>query len=218
MLETHYVYLHGFASSPASHKAKFLAHQFQALGLSLTIPDLNQGDFQHLTLTRQLQQLEQMLSSCDTSVSIIGSSFGGLTAAWFADTHPQVKQLVLLAPAFQFLDHWLPTFSTSDLETWKTIGQYPIFHYAEQRELPLHYGFVKDLRNYDIQTLQRSVPTLIIHGVGDETIPLPASKTYAETRDWVELAAVQSDHTLANVLPQIWRSLSDFLQLSATAS
>ena len=218
MLETHYIYLHGFASGPNSHKAKFLEHQFQALGLTLTIPDFNQGDFQHLTLTRQLQQLEKIISSFETSVSIIGSSFGGLTAAWFADTHPQVKQLVLLAPAFQFLDHWLPTFSASDLESWRTTGQHPIFHYAEQKGLPLHYGFVEDLQNYDTRTLQRSVPTLIIHGVGDETIPLSASETYAETRDWVELTAVQSDHTLANVLPQIWRSLSAFLQLSAAAA
>ncbi len=50
-----YIYLHGFASSPSSTKAQYLRARFASLQINLNIPDLNQGDFSHLTLTRQLQ-------------------------------------------------------------------------------------------------------------------------------------------------------------------
>ena len=42
----HIIYLHGFASSPMSTKAQFLAGRLAARGLTLQCPDLNQPDFQ----------------------------------------------------------------------------------------------------------------------------------------------------------------------------
>lgn len=52
-----YIYLHGFASSPLSAKAIYLRDRFSSLNISLTIPDLNQGDFSHFTMTCQLSQV-----------------------------------------------------------------------------------------------------------------------------------------------------------------
>jgi predicted esterase YcpF (UPF0227 family) len=52
-----YIYLHGFASSPQSAKAKYIKNCFSSLNINLKIPDLNEGDFSRLTLTRQLQQV-----------------------------------------------------------------------------------------------------------------------------------------------------------------
>lgn len=210
-MNSSYIYLHGFASGPSSRKAQYFKHQFQDIGQNLAIPDLNQGNFQTLTLTRQLQQLEHIAE--DNSVILIGSSLGGLTATWFAQTHLQVKRLVLLAPAFQFLAHWLPHFSAAQLDHWKAGGTVKIFHHAAKRELPLNYAFVEDLRDYNEQSLQRDIPTLIMHGVNDRTIPIAASYQYARVRRWVKVMPMQSDHALGNVLPEMWRSLADFLAL-----
>jgi pimeloyl-ACP methyl ester carboxylesterase len=105
-----YLYLHGFASSPQSRKAQRLQARFQTLGLTLHVLDLNQDDFTGLTLSRQRQQCLDWMAERQT-VSVIGSSFGGLTAAWLAqhpDTQGRIQRLVLLAPAFQFLAQWLP--------------------------------------------------------------------------------------------------------------
>ena len=52
---TAYIYLHGFASSPQSSKAIYLRDRFAEINLNLEVLDLNQGDFTHLTLTRQIQ-------------------------------------------------------------------------------------------------------------------------------------------------------------------
>src|SRR5215472_284542 len=46
-----YVYLHGFASSPASRKAQAFAKAFEECEIALEIPALDSGDFEHLTIS-----------------------------------------------------------------------------------------------------------------------------------------------------------------------
>ena len=55
-----FVYLHGFASSPSSRKARFFGERFRELGIGLEIPDLAEGDFRNLTLTAQLNVIERV--------------------------------------------------------------------------------------------------------------------------------------------------------------
>jgi uncharacterized protein len=208
-----YIYLHGFASSPRSTKAQYLHDRFQSLHHSLWIPDLNQGDFSHLTLSRQLHQVEAKLSAFDPPLHLIGSSFGGLTAAWLGDRHEQIQRLVLLAPAFGFLDHWLPRLGDSQIAQWQTNRYLPVYHYAEGRSLPLHYDFVTDAQRYQDAALQRPIPTLILHGKRDDVIPIQASRAYAAQRPWVELVELDSDHGLGDVQDTIWQATQKFLNL-----
>lgn len=206
-----YFYLHGFASSPRSTKARQLLDRFQSVHLSLEIPDLNQDDFKHLTLTRQIQQVKNLLP--EEPVTLIGSSFGGLTAAWIAQDCPQVDRMILLAPAFNYLSHWLPTFKPSDLERWRSGEPILIYHYATGGSLPLDYAIVPDLARYNENQLQRSIPTLILHGIQDNVIPIEQSRSYAKMRSWVELIELESDHSLVNQEEQIWRSIRQFCSI-----
>jgi pimeloyl-ACP methyl ester carboxylesterase len=208
-----YLYLHGFASSPRSTKAQDLRDRFQKLGLELTIPDLNQPDFTHLTLTRQLQQIAALLPVDHTPVTLIGSSFGGLTAAWAAQQHPQIQRLVLLAPAFQFLDHWLPRLGAEQVQRWQTEQYLSVYHYGAGRSLPLSYHFIHDAAQYPEHQLQRPVPTLILHGQDDEVIPIQASRHFATLRPWAQLIELDSDHALTNASNQIWVAIQNFCQL-----
>jgi uncharacterized protein len=205
-----YIYLHGFASSPGSTKAEYLRDRFAEVGLPLNILDLNLGDFSHLTLTRQLQQAAAAFPHPELSVTIIGSSFGGLTAAWLAQQYSQVDRIVCLAPAFGFLSHWLPKLAEAQVRQWQKSGYLSVYHYSEKRQLPLHYQFILDAQQYDETQLQRPVPTLILHGVDDETIPIQAARDYARQRPWVKLIELESDHSLGNVLPQIWQTVRPF--------
>ncbi len=208
-----FVYLHGFASTPESAKALYLREAFAACKISLEVPDLNQGDFSHLTITRQITQVESLFPSDGTPVTLIGSSLGGLTSAWLAEKHSQVQRLVLLAPAFGFLDHWLPQLQAEQLFQWQTSGYLPIYHYGEKRSLPLHYQFVENASQYPETQLSRPVPTLILHGRQDEVIPLAASQAYASVRPWVQLMELDSDHGLRDVMPQIWQAIQVFCNL-----
>lgn len=208
----HFLYLHGFASSPRSTKAEYLRDRFAEVQIALKLPDLNQGDFSHLTITRQLEQVAIELPADFTAVTVIGSSLGGLTAAWLGQKYLQVQKLVLLAPAFGFLNHWLPQIGVEKVQQWQAEQYLMIYHYGEQRSLPLNYNFVRDAALYRDADLLRPIPTLILHGCNDEVIPIRASREFAQQRPWVQLIELDSDHSLANVLPEIWQAIQAFCQ------
>ncbi len=243
--DSSYIYLHGFASSPNSLKAKYFRDRFSSLAIDLKTPDLNQNDFSRLTLTRQLHQIETEFLQPQTlhsqaedvkieteslqpqtlhfqaedvknpgEVTIIGSSFGGLTAAWLAQRQISVKQIILLAPAFDFLSHWLPVLGQQQLQKWQTEEYLPVYHYGEQRYLPLNYQFVADMAQYPEQNLIRQVPTLIMHGLYDKIIPIQASRNFAANRPWVQLIELEDDHSLGNVLADIWEAIQKFCQFN----
>lgn len=209
---TFYLYLHGFASSPRSAKATDLQRRFEAIGIPLIAPDLNQPDFAQLSLSRQLLQVAELLPA-DRSVTLIGSSFGGLTAAWVAEQQPQVERLILLAPAFQFLLQWLPRLGEATLQQWQTQNSLLVYHYGEQKTLPLNYAFVTDLMQYDDDRLGRSIPTLLLHGKQDDVISIEASHTFAKGRSQVQLIELESDHALGNVSDEIWQAICEFCRL-----
>jgi len=221
--DSSYIYLHGFASSPDSAKAKYFRDRFSSLGIDLKTPDLNQNNFSDLTLTRQLRQIEteflQTQSPAEKvknlgGVTIIGSSFGGLTAAWLAQRQLSVKQIVLLAPAFDFLSHWLPMLGQQQLEKWQSEKYLSVYHYGEQQEVPLNYQFVVDMAQYPEEKLMRSVPTLIVHGLHDIIVPIQASRNFADNRPWVQLMELEDDHSLGNVLGEIWEAMQKFCQFN----
>ncbi|MGJ5675976.1 MAG: YqiA/YcfP family alpha/beta fold hydrolase [Nostochopsis sp.] len=216
-----FIYLHGFASSPNSAKAHYIRDHFAESNIKLNIPDLNIGDFFHLTITRQIHQVGSILlakGKQDTEQSpsqaapviLIGSSLGGLTAAHIAQQYSQVQRLILLAPAFGFLSHWLPQLGDTQVQLWQQEKYLMVYHYGEERSLPLSYDFITDAIQYQEEILQRPIPTLILHGKNDEVIPIQASRDFAKSRPWVEFVELESDHALANVLAEIWQAIRQF--------
>ncbi len=204
LISRQYIYLHGFASSPTSTKARFFQTRFARRGLSLQIPDLNGGNFSGLTLSRQIEQVGREFLSSPTPTTIIGSSLGGLTAAWLAEKYKQVEKLILLAPAFGFLPLWLSYLGETTVNNWRESGFISVYHYGEARALPLKYDFVTDLNNYPEDNLKREVPTIILHGKRDDVIPLRHSIDYGGRRSWVKLYKLDSDHHLTDVMETIW--------------
>jgi len=208
-----FIYLHGFASSPDSAKAIYLRDRLGEIQIDLKVPDLNQDDFSHLTITRQLCQVEADLPPQNVPVTLIGSSLGGLVAAWLGQRKLQIQRLVLLAPAFGFLSHWLPRLGEEQLWRWQTEQSLMVYHDGEKRSLALNYEFVLDAAQYNDTELLRPIPTLILHGQHDEVIPILASRDFAALRPWVQLISLDSDHALGNVMPQIWEAIRAFCQL-----
>lgn len=209
-----YLYLHGFASGPRSIKALYLRNRFRQQGLNLIVPDLNQSDFFNLTLTRQLRQCEAILATKPGAWTILGSSLGGLTAAWLGQRNLNVDRLVLLAPAFKFLPHWQQQLGTAKLEQWQKDDSIEVYHHVEGRSMPLSYAFWKDVSQYAETELNRTaIATLILHGVADEVIPIEVSRHYAAQRSECTLVELPSDHGLTDVLPEIWAATQQFCGL-----
>lgn len=211
---TAYIYLHGFASSPRSSKARYLSDRFAAKSLNLQVLDLNQGDFGNLTLTRQIKQTIAAFPKQEIPITLIGSSFGALTATWVAQQQLQVQNLVLLAPAFGFPRSWYSRLQPEQIAQWRKSGYLPIYHYGEGKELRLNYQFLQDADNYPLSGLTRSCPTLIIHGVHDDVVPIQVSRDYTQHHSQVKLVELDSDHGLNDVHQEIWLLIQDFLSIN----
>lgn len=202
------VYLHGFASGPQSRKAQFFRERFQELGVGLEIPDLAEGDFEHLTICRQLGVVKRLAAG--RPVALIGSSMGGYLAALYAARHPEVSRLVLMAPAFGFLRRFPELVGKEALATWKRTGSLDVYHYSEQRNLKLRYDLIEDGARYEDYP-EVTQPTLILHGSRDLTVPVSYSQEFAAHRPNVTLEILDSDHELLNVLQHIWETTHSFL-------
>src|SRR5262245_40205517 len=137
----HVFYLHGFASSAQSSKARFFSERLASLGLPLHLPDFNEPDFFTLTVTRMLDQLDEAIAALPAGpVVLIGSSLGafvawhsaarraaraagavgaaGASGAGGRDAHP-IEKLVLLAPALDFGKNRMKELGEAGLAKWK---------------------------------------------------------------------------------------------------
>lgn len=203
------IYLHGFASSPASRKAQFFAEKLSREGFTVETPDLAAGDFEHLTLSGQLQILEQLLES--GPATLFGSSMGGYLAALAAARYPnQIQKLVLLAPAFGFYDLWTQELGPERLAAWRKNGTIPIFHYGEGREAPLAFRLMEDAAQFEAFPEIRQ-PGLLFHGVNDPLVPIEQSRRYAASHPNIRLLEFRSGHELTDVLADMWQAAREFL-------
>lgn len=204
------VYLHGFASSPASKKARFFGERFAALGVDVDVPALDGGDFFSLTLTSQLRIIEQTVRG--ERVTLMGSSLGGYLAALYAARHANVDRIILMAPAFGFFRRWSAELGADTIRNWRDSGRRTVTHYGLGGETPLGWGLMEDSEQYEEEPDVRQ-PTLIFHGVNDVVVPVEASRHFAATRGNVTLREYNSDHELIDVVDAMWTETRKFLAI-----
>jgi predicted esterase YcpF (UPF0227 family) len=89
------VYLHGFNSSPTSHKAQVLQRYLEAQGLSAAYrcPALPTSG------RTSIELVERLLAAAYEPVCVVGSSLGGFYATYLAEHHG--VRAVLLNPAIE---------------------------------------------------------------------------------------------------------------------
>ena len=209
---TRILYLHGFASSPASSKARYFRDYLENAGARVVVPDLAAGDFAHLTITGQLSVIED-LAAGDT-VSLIGSSLGGYLAALYAARHREVRRLVLLAPAFAFARLWSSTLAGAEqVEEWRRTGSMEVFHYGENRNCRLGYQLLADAGRYEDYP-DFPQPALIFHGMHDDAVPVSSSREFSAGHPNAALEVLDSDHQLLNMLDYMAPKVARFLMES----
>jgi pimeloyl-ACP methyl ester carboxylesterase len=187
-----FLYIHGFASGPQSRKAQAFRSALAERGIELDVPALDEGDFEHLTISGQLGVIERALDG--QPGRLIGSSMGGYLAALYAGRHAEVDRLALMAPAFGFAQRWKEKAAAGqDLE---------VFHYGDKAVRSVHYGLIEDALLYPA-TPDFSAPCRIYHGVHDDVVPIENSRDFARTHGNAVLAELDSDHELLNVLQDI---------------
>lgn len=104
-------FLHGLDSSGKGTKGSFFAEHFS----NIIAPDFS-GD-----LNQRIEQLITLTTN-QTNLTLIGSSFGGLMATCFAEIFPEkIAKIILLAPALNFEDYKPPQ-KKIDIPTTLVVG------------------------------------------------------------------------------------------------
>ncbi len=224
----HVIYLHGFASSPGSSKARWLGERLVRSGVSVHCPDLNEPDFGTLTVSRMVGQVEALVVTLPAPVVLVGSSLGAFVALHVAQRQAErgersgrddgphaVTRLVLLAPALDFGHHGMTGVGPDGLERWRVTNRLEVEHYAEGRRRDVHYDLYADAQHYDSFSTTTTLPTLILQGRQDHVVAPEMVERFAAGRAHVRLTLLDDDHQLTASLDRVWRELADFLDLTA---
>jgi pimeloyl-ACP methyl ester carboxylesterase len=208
------LYLHGFASSPESTKARYFGDRLAAHGVPLATPDFNQPDFTTLTMSRMLDQLAQAIAHAGGQVTLMGSSLGAALAVLGAARFgTQVERLVLLAPAVMFAKPGHSLLPPDRIAAWAQRGSLPFFHYGYGDERMLDYAFYADSLRHDPFEMSFDQPTLIFQGLRDTVVDPRTVEQFARGRTNVTLSLLEDDHQLIASLPRMWDSVQEFLGL-----
>jgi uncharacterized protein len=219
----HVLYLHGFASSARSSKARFFAERLASLGLPLHCPDFNEPDFSTLTVTRMLDQVDAAIAALPAGpVTLIGSSLGAFVA-WHAaarrasspsgdGSHP-VQKLVLLAPALDFGKNRMKDLGEEGLAKWKATNRLEFFHYGYGEPRAVHYELYEDARRYDSTRVHVDVPALAFHGRRDALVDPVMVEQFCAARPSMTLHMLDDEHQLLGHLDFLWRETAAFLNL-----
>lgn len=204
-----FLYLHGFASSPQSRKAQRFLHHFLARGLALEIPALDEGDFEHLTISRQRALVERLLAGVPRPHVIIGSSMGGYLALLHAELHP-VDALVVMAPAVDFATRWSARVPSADLAEWERTGIAQVDHHARGGKVPLRYDLVRDSALHNPWP-RVEVPTLVLQGTRDAVVPLDSVRAWVDRTPSARLLTYDTDHEMSDVVDTLAEEALRFL-------
>ena len=120
--------------------------------------------------------------------------------------------LVLLAPAFRLAERWRTRMSAAEWRAWETSGWLDIHDYAEDRPTRVHFDFIRELDALDGGWPDVRVPTLIVHGRGDDTVDPQLSRDFARGKSWVRLVEVDDGHELVRSLARIGDEAENFLR------
>jgi hypothetical protein len=209
-----WLYLHGFASSPQSNKARALAAHYAARGVDLERLDLRRPSLEHLRLSAIVEHVRERIGGERDRAVLIGSSLGGLSACRVAEADARVCALVLMAPAFRLADGWRARLGDDGWEHWRTRGWLETHDHATGRPARVDFGFVEEIARIDALDgglPDVRVPTLIVHGVRDETVGVERSREFARGKRHVRLVEVDDGHDLAASLGRITGEADAFL-------
>lgn len=212
MLKTNIIVLHGFASSGKGTKGVYLRKSlssfanvdFRAFEFTPT-----PKDFEYMTITGMINRLRQYVVDHDLEpFFLIGSSFGALVGMNYASHFGGVVKSLLLAPA---LSYSTMTASSGEKERWRREGVSQTFHYAFNRLLPLRYDLEIDGQLYS-EAPAPTGPVTIVHGTGDEVVPVGESRRYAaKYPELVNLIEVDAGHDLNEHLDFVGQQIEEGL-------
>ncbi len=211
-----FLYLHGFASSVHSHKARAFAKWAEERRITLDVLDLRVPSMNGLRFSAIKARVREAIDKTGPRgrCVLIGSSLGGLTACRVAEDEPRVTAVFLMAPAFRLAERWRTRLGEEAFSAWKNSGFLDVDDYATKTKARVEFGFVDELGKLDAARdgwPDVRVPACIVHGTRDEVVDVNLSRTWAKDRRHVRLVEVDDGHELGGSVPLILDEAARFL-------
>ena len=198
-----YVFFHGLGSVRAGEKSASLLDHAQHRDRGFLRFDMrghgeSSGELGQVTVSELIDDAIRVLERTGPAV-VVGSSLGGLVAAHAAAARPDlVERLALLAPAFGLMPN-----------IRRQLDQDGFLHTSDGPSFFVAPRVRDDAEALDERGLPARVrvPTLVVHGTADDTIPLQVSEwfhagvAHADKELWV---VAGGDHRLNTVATEIW--------------
>lgn len=206
-----WLYLHGFASSPASTKARAFQAWGKDRGLAIEALDLRVPSFSGLRFSAIKRRVREAIDAHSEGsrggdharVVLVGSSLGGLTACRVAEEDPRVCAVLAMAPAFRLAERWRARIGQDAWDAWRSAGWLEVDDHATKQKARVDFGFVEELEALDAGFPDVRVPTCIVHGTNDDVVPIDRSREWASGKRHVRLVEVDDGHELGASIPRI---------------
>jgi alpha-beta hydrolase superfamily lysophospholipase len=145
----------------------------------------------------------------------VGSSMGGWAAAWFCHTyHHAAPACVLIAPAFRFPRGLWERLTPAERTRWERDGRLRVRNQWVDAEVG--YGLMTEDDRFPPETLHDwRVPTLIYHGMRDDSVPYTDTLALVERLGATDLEVhlfAAGDHRLTAFKDQIAEGACDFFE------
>ena len=177
--------IHGFAGGTYDQErlANYLERHAKLDVYSFTLPGHEKRTFKTAKYQEWIKASEEMIDSLIKdgyrSIYLIGHSMGGVIATYLSSKYPQVKKLVLAAPAFNYL---VVEGEASTMDKFKSGINMVINNDRDEvftrfLKLPItsFNEFTKLVDKYKDSYKDVNVPTLILQGDKDTLVPIKSS-------------------------------------------
>lgn len=209
------VYVHGFRSHCNGEKALTIADDAirkrrSWLRFDMRGHGLSDGDLVEQNISSGLEDLMAVFDLLgDRQLVAVGSSMGGWISVLAALRRPrQVIGMVLMAPAFNYVQKSFATLPAPVLAQWKREGQMTFPDAYEREPYTVEYRLIDDARQYDVleSPVEITVPLHIVHGDADTIVPLATTLEFianAHTSRVMLEVVPGGDHRLLDHIPLI---------------
>jgi dipeptidyl aminopeptidase/acylaminoacyl peptidase len=161
----------------------------------------SEGKFENLTLRRAindvLQALQFLKESGYSKIGLMGSSFGGFASLMAAARLPELQFLALKSPVSDYLGLLIARDQNIDIHRWEKTGSTEVTS-SDGQSLKLNYSFFRDAESIKSEDAIKliKIPTLIVHGDKDKTVPLQQSIQCTNLIEDCRLEIIEgADHT-----------------------
>lgn len=180
--------IHGFAggvydSEPLQYQ---LTPNFELDVYTFTLPGHERSLSSNVSYNDWINSAEEhveiLINAGYKSVYVIGHSMGGVLATHVANKYKEVKKLVLVAPAFQYIDEdakvadKIDSLVKNSSNIVKTYKAKDILSRLLKVSIPMVIEFTKLVELSQKEPSSIKIPTLIIQGMSDDIVPFTSSR------------------------------------------